>query len=207
MELPLSITGTLQVVDAASTTTIALSENDFHLENFARTIIKAISGLESGHIEEVHFGNGATTITETGGLLYKTPNVTGASASLYNDLTYKVINNKSSNFTSDKNENYIKYEQIPGSNATRIVIHFTLGYAEPAFTTDANKAVSELKYSAVDDILSTDKFTFDEVSLMAVDHVSGEKILLTHWISKPIDKIINRAMEFIYTIDLQLSKA
>lgn len=206
MELPISITGTVKAIDSVTQTVITESSNDFHLENLSKSIVKSLCRMESGFIEEIHFGNGATVTTETGGLYYKPPNITGSNAKLHNYLTYKVINNRSGNFTSDPNKNYIRYEKIQGNNTTRLIIHFTLDYAEPKYTTTTSKDLVELKYSDVDDILSSEKFTFDEMGLFAVDSTTKERYLLTHWITKPIDKQINRAMEFVYTIDFQLTK-
>jgi hypothetical protein len=188
MILPVKITGTLTVVDAGGV--VQSSTNDFHLENLSKCIVMALGRIDSGFIEAIQFGDGGTTISPTRTIAYKDPKITGSESSLYNKTYEKVINNRSPNFTGDASKNYIKYEKISGSNTTRLVIHCTLDYSEPS-----------KNYTVVDDILSSDTFTFDEVALVAVDSVSNNRILLTHWISRPITKLLNRAMEFIYTVD------
>lgn len=190
MDLPVKITGTLKAIDSISGETIVSSTNDFHLENLSKCIVMSLGRIDSGFIEAIQFGDGGTTISPTNAISYKEPNITGSASTLYKKTYEKIINNRSPNFTSDSAKNYIKYEKVAGSNTTRLVIYCTLDYAEPSVT-----------YTSVDDILSTDTYTFDEVSLVAIDSLSGDRTLLTHWISTPITKKLNRAMEFIYTID------
>lgn len=188
MELPVKITGTLTVVDAG--VVVESSTNDFHLENLSKCIVMSLGRIDSGFIEAIQFGNGGTTISPTRTISYNDPKITGSASSLYSKTYEKVINNRSPNFTGDATKNNIKYEKVAGSSTTRLVIYCTLDYAEPSSI-----------YTIVDDILPSDTYTFDEVALVAVDSVSKNRILLTHWISRPITKKLNRAMEFIYTID------
>jgi hypothetical protein len=197
MDLPISITGTLTVIDPSSSnsgTVISSSTNDFHLDNFSKCIVLSLSRLD-GFIDEIQFGNGGTITSPTNTLTYKSPQIVGSNCSLYNKIYSKCINPRSSNFISDPLKNYIKYEKS-GTNTARIVIYCTLGYAEPSS-----------KYIETDDVLLTDTFTFDEVALSAIDGTTGNKILLTHWISTPITKKLSKAMEFIYTIDFEIGKA
>jgi hypothetical protein len=188
MELPVKITGTLTAISDG--TIVASSTNDFHLENLSKCIVMALGRIDSGFIEAIQFGDGGSTTSPTKAINYNPPKITGSSSALYNMTYEKVINNRSPNFTGDATKNYIKYEKVAGSTTTRLVINCTLDYAEPS-----------TKYTVSDDILPTDSYTFDEVALVAIDSLSGSRILLTHWISKPITKKLSRAMEFIYTID------
>ena len=168
--------------------------NDIHMENFSEAIALSLANFDRGVIEELHFGSGgATVVSSTGEITYGTPNITDQNADLYNPTYYKVVNDRSSNFSSDSTTTNVKTYHTSGTSYTDIVVTCTLNYGEPSDQSVFDNATS-----------MNDKYVFDELGLKTVDNDTGIKRLLTHVIFHPVQKALNRAIEVIYTVRITM---
>lgn len=196
--------GHLLIRDADTKEVFRDVHNDIHLENFSEAIALSLGGYDRGFIEEMHFGSGGTIVSVTGEIDYNdnqaNPQVGTADrdADLYGPSTvyptyFKVINDRSSRFTSDPDKNNIKVSHTNGTQYTDIIITCTLDYGEPN------------NQSAFDDA-STVKadYIFDEMGLKTYDSTTETKRLLTHVIFHPVQKAANRAIEIVYTIRITM---
>jgi hypothetical protein len=80
-------------------------------------LAKSISNRTTGYIEEMHFGNGGTTVDATGTITYLTPNSSGDNANLYNKTYSKSINDTSS-LNLDASRNKITTAHTNGTTYT-----------------------------------------------------------------------------------------
>lgn len=174
-------------------------KNAIHFENMSITIAKALANRPDGNIHELHFGNGGSTVSGTGAITYFPPNVTGTNASLYSPTYFKVVNDQSS-LNTTPSKNFIEVKHLMNTVYTDIVITCTLDYSEPS---GANGSGQQ---EAFDDSTTMDgTFVFDELGLKSYDTEPGNGLLLTHVVFNPIQKSLNRLIEIIYTIRVQMS--
>lgn len=168
--------------------------NDIHLENFGEALALSLTNFDRGVIEEMHFGTGgAALITGTGEISYLSPNVTGQNADLYNPTYIKVVNNRSSNFTSDPIKVNTITNHTTGTTYTDIIVTCTLEYGEPA------------NQKLLDQATNLDgPYIFDELGLKSHDSETGVRRLLTHVIFHPVQKASNRAIEVVYTVRISM---
>jgi hypothetical protein len=189
----MKVTGHVLIRDADTKEVLVDKHNDIHMENFSESIALSLANFDRGVIEELHFGNGGTTVDGVGVITYGSPNITGQNADLYTPTYYKVVNDRSSNFASDATTTNVKTNHTSGTTYTDIIITCTLGYGEPS------------DQSVFDNATSMDeKYIFDELGLKAVDNDTGVKRLLTHVIFHPVQKSLNRAIEVIYTVRITM---
>ncbi len=167
--------------------------NDIHKENFSEACALALANYDRGVIEEMHFGNGGSVVTSTGEINYGLPQITGQNADLYNPTYYKVVNDRSSRFTSDPIKVNVKTNHISSTTYTDIVVTCTLDYSEPSDQQVFDNATS-----------MEGLYIFDELGLKTYDSETGIKRLLTHVVFHPVQKALNRAIEVIYTIRITM---
>ena len=167
-------------------------QNAIHFENMSVALARALAGSTEGHIYEMHFGNGGSTVSGTGAITYLPPNVETADADLYNPTYFKVVD-EGSPINVDGARNSVTSKHTIGLKFSDVVVKATLEFGEPngqqAFD-DAQNAEGE--------------FVFDEIGLKTFDVNSGQGLLLSHVIFSPIQKSLNRQIEVIYTIRIQL---
>lgn len=187
------VTGHLMIRDKDSGEVLLNKRNAIHYENFSVAMGRALANRPDGNIHEMHFGNGGSTVNGTGAITYFPPNVIGSSANLYNKTHHKVVNDLSP-LNLDPSKNFIEVNHLNNTNYTDIVITCTLDYSEPP------------GQSAFDDDTDLDSdFVFDEIGLKTYDPVEGNGLLLTHVIFNPIQKSLNRLIEVIYTLRVQMN--
>ena len=100
------IEGHIKIFDPQSEEVFVDKRNAIHYENFSEALAKSIANRSDGYIEEMHFGNGGTSVDSTGVITYLTPNNSGSNAGLYNETYFKYnprrINYRQKNkFSSD----------------------------------------------------------------------------------------------------------
>ena len=163
--------------------------NAINFENFSVAIARGLAGRNEGNIYEMHFGNGGSAISGTGGITYFPTNTTGFAADLYNPTYYKVINDQSP-LNTDPANNFIEVRHLQGTVYSDIIIVCSLEYGEPA------------GQEAFDDVSDLDNnYTFDEIGLKTYSPEGpGKGSLLTHVIFAPLTKSLNRKFEITYTI-------
>lgn len=187
--------GFLKVFDPETKEVFFDGTNAIHYENMSIAIADALSSRGQGNIFRMAFGNGGSSVDQTGIITYLPTNTTGQNASLYSQTYSKIVDD-----TSILNNNPIKNKMAvthtSGKVYTDIVVQCLLDYGEPAGQT------------AFDNSTQMDtSFTFDELGLVAnygIDQSGNEMTkLLTHVIFHPVQKSLNRQIQIDYTIRIQ----
>jgi hypothetical protein len=186
------IEGHIKIFDPETEEVFVEKRNAIHYENFSEALAKSIANRAEGYIEEMHFGNGGTSVDSTGLITYLSPNNSGSNAALYNETYYKSINDLSAS-NSDTTRNKLEVRHTSGNVYSDIVCTCLLDYGEPA----GQKAFDNTT-------TFTDEYVFDELSLYGYS-ASGAGLgkLLTHVIFHPVQKSLNRLIQIDYTVRVQ----
>lgn len=189
-ELGIHIEGHIKIFDPNTMEVFVNKRNAIHYENFSISLVKSMIHSGQGFVYEMVFGNDGTIIDPTGIISYKTPNTFGSNAVLYNQTYNKVVDPNSSSNLNPIN-NYTQIRHVNGNTYTDIFITCLLDYSEPngqpAF--DTNPDVNN-------------QYFFDEIGLKSYDFVN-DGLLLTHVIFHPVQKSLNRQLQFDYTVRVQ----
>lgn len=194
-----NVSGHILIRDKESGEEIVNKRNAIHYGNLGYLISQALGNQDNKIIHFMAFGNGATSVDSAGKVIYKSTNTSESretDASLYRKTFAKVVSNTAQN--SDQTNN--KVQVIEGSGFTDLKITCTLGLNEPS-------GQDSFDTSSAND----GDFVFDELGLMTyVDgsnattaSSSGE--LLTHVIFHPVQKSLNRIIEVVYTLRIQMT--
>lgn len=171
--------------------------NAIHFENMSEAIALALTNRATGHIHEMVFGNGGSTVSGTGAITYFPPNVTGADAQLYNQTYRKIVDDQSPLMPeADRlsGDDTISVQHATNAVYSDIIVSATLEYNEPS------------GQAAFDDLTTTEgDYVFDELGLKAFDTTAGNGKLLSHVIFHPIQKSLNRVIEIVYTIRIYMT--
>jgi len=169
--------------------------NSINYGNMALTLTRGLADRPDGHIQEMHFGNGAATVNGVGAIQYLPPNVVGRDAALYNDTYYKVVDPTSS-LNTDNTQNRIDVLNLSeGLNYSDVLITCTLGYNEPA---------GQPAYDDATD-LSND-YVFNELGLFAYSALgAGEGLMISHVVFSPIAKSQNRIIQILYSLRISMA--
>jgi len=190
--IPGQVTGHILIKDIDTQEVLLDTHNAINWENFSLSLANVLANESRGWIQEMSFGNGGATVSGTGVISYKPPNVIGQSAALYNQTYYKTVNNKSS-LDSDPVNNLTQVAHVTGTTYSDVVITCTLGLGEPAGQ-DAFDNANTL----------TGTYVFNELGLRAYSEIGDNTgLLLTHAVFSPIQKSLNRQIEILYTLRLQ----
>ncbi len=187
--------GHLLIRDAETGEELVNKRNAIHFGNMAFVIANALSYWKNqdNGIYHMAFGNGGSDVLNTGAINYKTTNtgtIRDDSAGLYNRTYEKLIGQDA---TTDSKNN-VSIVTSSGSY-TDLQITCTLDFGEPSAQATSDTATSD----------SSTDFIFDELGIYAYNSggISSE-YLLTHVIFHPVQKSLNRVIEIVYTIRVQL---
>lgn len=186
------MTGHVLIRDPNSGEVLLNKKNAIHYENMSLAIAYSLAGRKEGNIYEMHFGNGGSTVSGTGAITYFPPNVTGATSDLYNPTYSKVVNDSLNPDSSQIATNFIEVRHLLNTTYTDIIVTCTLDYSEPA----GQQAFD-------DETNASGDFVFNELGLKSYSS-TGNSMLLTHVIFNPIQKSLNRLIEIIYTVRVQM---
>jgi hypothetical protein len=191
----IKIEGFVKISDPNTGEVLVDKKNAIHYENISEAMADTLSNRGYGGIYKMAFGNGGSTVDDTGIIAYLPPNSVGQNASLYNQ-TYSKIIDDTSVLNTDPTRNKMVVLHTPGKVYTDILVQCLLDYGEPPGQT------------AFDNGTQTDsEFTFDELGLMATygtDPAGNEQTkLLTHVIFHPVQKSLNRQIQLDYTLRIQ----
>lgn len=187
----IDIQGYIKIHDPESGQVYVDKKNAIHYENFSVALAQSIANRTTGFIDEMHFGNGGTSVDATGNITYLTPNASGSNANLYNRTYYKTINDQSSSNT-DTSRNKLTISHISGNTYTDLIATCLLDFGEPA------------GQQAFDNTTTVnDTYVFDELGLFSWEGTAGTGKLLTHVIFHPVQKSLNRLIQIDYTIRIQ----
>lgn len=185
------ITGHVLIRDPESGTVLMNKKNAVHYENMSLAIAYALAGNDEGLIFEMEFGNGGSAVSGTGAITYFPTNTTDPTATLYNPTFSKIISRNTP--TPSTGNSYIEVKHLLGTTYTDIIVTCTLEYNEPAGQEAFDDAVN-----------SSGAFVFDELGLKSYS-ATDEGQLLTHVVFNPIQKALNRLIEVVYTLRIQMA--
>lgn len=183
--------------------------NQIHYGNMSWAVSQALAGSSLGFITHMIFGNGGTTVDQSGQILYRQPNTSNVqdpNALPYNPTYFKTI---PVGATDPSN----KIDIIPSTgNFSDLEATVTLEFAEPAGQDPTNTTL-------------VNEFVFDEIALFTTpsqaftpfagvdlaaevanfqSEVPGGSRMLTHVIFHPVQKAANVELEIVYTLRVQM---
>lgn len=173
-----SVKGHIKIHDPITGEVFADKDNAINFEMMSLALAYSLGDNDYGFVEEMVFGNGESSIDSTGLITYLPPNVTGTTASLYNQTYFQTPTSMS-------------VSHVPGKLYSDILITCLIDYGQPA------------GQSAFDnDTTLTDAYTFDELGLRVKDN-NGILRLISHVVFHPVQKSLNRQIQIDYTIRIQ----
>jgi hypothetical protein len=175
------IQGHVRIRDPQTGEVLLDKKNAIHYENMSLAIGYALANLGNGIIYAMAFGRGGSAVSGTGAITYFPTNTLDPKADLYDPTYQKLITGTSTNF--------IEVKHVQGTPYTDVVVLCTLDYNEPSGQ-EAFDTSTDLEGA----------FVFDEIGLKTSDG-----LLLTHVIFNPIQKSLNRLIEVVYTLRIQMA--
>lgn len=184
------ITGHVLIRDMVTNEILVDKSNAIHAENMSIALASSLADRNVGPIYSMAFGNGGATVNGLGIITYLPPNITGTTANLYNPTYHEVVDDNRSAPTG----NSLTVNHTQNAFFSDIVVVAQLGFGEPA------------GQSSFDDATSMEQqFVFDEIGLKSFNSDVNAGSLLSHVIFHPIQKSLNRSIEVLYTIRIQLT--
>jgi hypothetical protein len=186
-----NIKGFLKVFDPNTNEVFFDGSNAIHFENISESLAQSLSNKNLGHIYQMSFGNGGTSVDPTGIITYLPANTTGQDADLYNEKFSKVVDDNSLTNT-DTTRNKLTVLHTSGKVYTDILVRCLLDYSEP----NGQQAFDN----------STDlngDFVFDELGLKTWNGSTTDLRLITHVVFHPVQKSLNRQIQIDYTVRIQ----
>lgn len=196
MQIPLKIEGFVKISDPNTGEILVDKKNAIHYENISYSLAEAFANQGKGTVYVMAFGNGGSTVDDTGVITYLPPNTVNQNADLYHQ-TYQKVVDQSRGDNTDPAHNYITVNHLSGRLYTDLVITALLDYGEP------------LDQQAFDNATQTNgAYIFDEIAIKTFEGTGAnpEDILtrlITHVIFHPVQKSLNRQIQIEYTIRLQ----
>ena len=186
-----NIKGFLKVFDPTTKEVFFEGPNAIHFENISNSLAQSMSNKNLGHIYQMSFGNGGTSVDPTGIITYLPSNSTGQNADLYNETFSKVVDDNSLTNT-DTTRNNLTVLHTPGKVYTDILVSCLLDYSEPK------------GQQAFDNSTDLDgEFVFDELGLKTWHGSASTLNLITHVVFHPVQKSLNRQIQIDYTVRIQ----
>ena len=185
-----NVTGHVFIRDVLTNEILVDKFNSIHHENMSLAMASSLANKSDGPIYSMAFGNGGTTVNGLGIVTYLPPNVTGSTANLYNPTYHEIV---------DENrlapaENSLVVRHTQNALFSDIIVTANMGFGEPA------------GQSSFDDATDMEQeFVFDEIGLKSFNSDINAGLLLSHVVFHPVQKSLNRSIEIIYTIRIQLS--
>lgn len=185
-----NVTGHVLIRDTETGEILIDKFNSIHHENMSLALAGSLANKSDGPIYSMAFGNGGATVNGLGIVTYLPPNVTGTTANLYNPTYHEIVDEN--RLAPTGNSLVIRHTQ--NALFSDIIITASLGFGEPS------------GQSSFDDATDMEQeFVFDEIGLKAFNSDINAGSLLSHVVFHPVQKSLNRSIEVIYTIRIQLS--
>jgi hypothetical protein len=201
--LPVSITTKIVITDLDTGEVLANGCNHIHQENMSQALAQSLARGTGFFINEMHFGNGASITADDGTITYRTPNVTGANATLHKSTYFRVVDDQDAN-NPDKGANNVVITHTNGTTYADTVVTATLEYADPDVNDSVYNIVNNTQQSLDATTSVSGEFVFDEIGLKTRG-ISGVNTgnLLTHFIFHPVEKLANQRIQVVYTLRVQ----
>ena len=191
------VQGHIKIFDPTSGEVFVNKRNAIHYENISEAIAYNLANQQRGFIYEMHFGNGGTTVSDTGVITYNPANVNAQNSGLYSP-TYSKIVDASAPANPNPTRNKMEIRHTPGVPYTDILVTCLLDYGEPA---DQGAFDNSQDLGA--------DYVFDELGLKAAPYTDPNTgivtpgKLLTHVVFHPVQKSLNRLIQIDYTVRIQ----
>ena len=191
------IEGFIKIYDPNSGEILVDKKNAIHYENFSVAMAQALSnqldanGSRLGIVYQMAFGNGGSSVDQTGVITYLPPNTTGQNADLYNETYQKVVDGNSAADT-DPTNNLMTVLHTAGTVYTDILVTCLLDYGEPPQQQVFDNSTN-----------FNGEFVFDELGLKTWNGSTDQLRLITHVIFHPVQKSLNRQIQIDYTVRIQ----
>jgi len=192
-DVTLRMNGHVLIKDVDTQMVLADKSNAINFEIASYALALSLAHRPNGHVMQVVFGNGASSVSAVGGVTYLPPNVTGLDAQLYNQTYSKFVDDNSPQNTDPIN-NFLRVNHTSGNTYSDVVVTTLLDYNEPA---------GQQATDATTDNEGT--FVFDEIGIRTYDTNNATGLMLSHVIFHPVQKSMNRRIEVIYTFRIVLS--
>lgn len=191
-DVTLRMDGHVVIKDADTQMVLADRHNAINFEVASYAMALSLAHRPNGHIMQVVFGNGASSVSAVGGVTYLPPNITGMDAQLYNQTYSKFVDDLSP-LNTDTINNFLRVNHALGNTYSDVVVTTLLDYNEPT---------GQLATDATD---NEGTFVFDEIGIKTYDTTNAMGMMLSHVIFHPVQKSLNRRIEVIYTFRIVLS--
>jgi hypothetical protein len=186
-----TVEGFLKIFDPSTNEIFFEGSNAIHFENMSEALAQSLSNKNLGHIYQMSFGNGGTSVDPTGTITYLPANTTGQNADLYNETFQKVVDDNSLTNT-DTTRNNLTVLHTSGKVYTDILVSCLLDYSEPT------------GQQAFDNSTDLDgEYVFDELGLKTWNGSASDLRLITHVVFHPVQKALNRQIQIDYTVRIQ----
>mgnify|MGYP000692817697 CR=1 FL=1 len=184
-------TGHAKIFDPKTGEVFLDKDNSIHYENFSESMALSFANKEYGRIFQMSFGNGASSVDQTGVITYLPPNSTGQNAQLYNQTYAKVVDDTSTT-NLDTARNNLTVIHTSGKVYTDILVTCLLDFGEPS------------GQEVFDNSTQLDgDYIFDELGIKTLFGSVNDTKLVTHLVFHPIAKSLNRQIQIDYTIRIQ----
>lgn len=166
-----SVEGHLKITEKETGKILLDDHNAIHPENQSIAITRALA-KKGGYISQMVFGNGGVKINGNNEFLFANPNVSGRTATLYNETYFKYIDEN----TTDPVNNYIQLSHGNGNIYSDIMMRCTLEPDEP----EGQNVLND------EENITYEEYVFSEIGIRTSD---GD--LITHICHYPITKTNN----------------
>jgi hypothetical protein len=194
-QLSMNIQGLIKITDYKTGEIICDTHNAIHYENMSEAIAYTLSNRGYGSIYRMAFGNGGSSVSETGIIIYLPPNIMGQNAGLYNQTYQKIVDDTIS-LNTDTSRNRMTVSHVSNKLYSDILIQCLLDYGEPSDQAAFDNATN-----------SEGSYVFDEIGLLAnygTDSLGFTNTkLISHAVFHPVQKSLNRQIQIDYTIRIQ----
>lgn len=194
-QLTLGIEGFFRIWDPKTGEVLKERHNQIHYENMSEAVAYSLANRGYGSIYRMVFGNGASSVSDTGIISYLPPNTSGQNAALYNQTYQKIVDDTIS-LNTDVTRNRMIVSHVNGKVYTDILVQCLLDYGEPASQAAFDNATN-----------NNGLYVFDEIGLVAnygTDNTGATVTkLLSHAVFHPVQKSLNRQIQIDYTVRVQ----
>ncbi len=174
--------------------------NAVHKDDAAIMIGKILTDRSNG-IAYMIFGNGGTTLDDSGNVTLKPPNVDGLNADLYNPVFFQLVDDMIGALPG----NQMAIRHIANTMFTDVEIRCLINVNQPFGQLPSNTLYTENNEPYFTSATSFgpfhSQFNFDEIGLKLADGT-----LVTHVIFTPILKTASALLEVVYTLRIAIAQ-
>lgn len=193
------VVGHVLITDKNTGEVLLDKNNAVHNANMALVIARGLSDYAvkgTGNsptysIYQLALGNGGSSVNSQNQITYLPPNVTGATAKLYNQTYFQVVD---ANLSGTPAANSVTAVQSTTDTTTTVIVSMSILAGQPSGQ-DLTDSPPDPNFNA--------PYAFDELALLTAD--SPTPLLLTHIIFSPILKTANRELAITYSLTISVS--